>query len=173
MSRALRWSPARFRGPCSSATTPAAASTPACRIPPPRRLRYSRARVDLPPDPPTSSRPARQGPSTGKHHRIHPARRSPALGFPGFRRVEYAGAIHMHRQPAIVRPIADFTDSANGYTVPPAMLLGFSISIRAVRARCESQGRTPARLLPAEDAVGVDGSGARGSPKTTTVMASS
>ena len=42
--RALAWSSWSLSGPCSSATSPAAARMPAWRMPPPRALRYIRAR---------------------------------------------------------------------------------------------------------------------------------
>ena len=139
MKRALAWSSLSRLGISSSAIRPAAASTPACRMPPPSRLRYRRPSVD-------GFGRARQHRAyrraqtfrQAEHHAvdifaaISADRLAESAGG-----VEHTRAIHVNLDPGRVRFVADLLRSPpTGYTTPPAILWVFSISIKPVGERC-------------------------------------
>ncbi len=68
------------------------------------------------------------------------------------RGIEHASAVHVDRQPR-VRAVADSSITSSGYTVPPAMLCVFSISISPVGAACGPTAGFRPDLVPRQDAV--------------------
>ena len=99
-----------------------------------------------------STPPARPALSTGRTSPCRRARRSRAPGTPRHAAALKTRAPSMWTlSPQLVRAVADLARcTRSGYTVPPAMLCVFSISIRPVGAQCGPSGRiSRADLVPA------------------------
>ena len=113
-NRALAWSAGSFAGVSSSATRPAAARMPACRIPPPSRLRYSRAfgdQIGRSGEHRSGGRTQRFG--KAKHDRIGARRYFMHGNAQSRRRVKDPCAVHVYAHSTLVGCVANLAHCAH------------------------------------------------------------